>query len=75
MVVVNGTKNPYRKEVACDIRDSILREVARSDKPASYWSQEEQEKRLEKAYEKWSTHGKVWSAAAAKVSSSGLPLQ
>lgn len=66
-VVINGVKNPHRGEVAQDIRDSILKSPAGSDGPARYWSKDEQETRLIAAYEKWSSHGSVWSAAAPKV--------
>ena len=70
-VVLNGTKNPYRSQVAHDIQDAILRKPAGKDGSAEYWSQEEQSKRLHLAYEKWNTTGKVWSASAAKVGKIG----
>ena len=68
VVVLNGTKNPYRNAVALDIKNAILKTRAEKGTSATYWSQPEQEKRLEEAYQKWSRHGGVWSAAAAKVS-------
>jgi hypothetical protein len=67
-VVIGGTHNPYRGEVARDITDSILQERAGGGKPAVYWSKEEQEMRLVSAFEKWSKKGGVWSEAARKVS-------
>ena len=66
-VVLNGTRNPYRSQVAQDIQDAILKKSAGKDGSAEYWSQEEQSKRLSRAYEKWDATGKVWSASAAKV--------
>jgi hypothetical protein len=35
--------------------------------PATYWNKEEQEKLLEKAFQRWAKQGNVWSAAAEKV--------
>ena len=67
MVILNGAKNPYRNTVAGDIKNAILKTRAEKGIPATYWSQSEQEKRLEEVYQKWSRHGGVWSAAAAKV--------
>ncbi|EDR02023.1 uncharacterized protein LACBIDRAFT_332792 [Laccaria bicolor S238N-H82] len=66
-VVLNGTRNPYRSQVAQDIWDVILKKPAGKDGSAEYWGQEEQSKRLCLAYEKWDATGKVWSASAAKV--------
>ncbi|KAL6303302.1 hypothetical protein BKA93DRAFT_818125 [Sparassis latifolia] len=57
--VNNGTKNPYRQDVARDIIDAILKTPADN--------KEQQEKRLMEAYEKWEEKGGVWSAAAAKA--------
>ena len=68
VVILNGTKNPYRNTVASDIKNAILKTRAEKGTPATYWSRSEQEKRLEEVYQKWSRHGGVWSAAAAKVS-------
>ena len=68
MVILNGAKNPYRNTVAGDIKNAILKTRAEKGIPATYWSQSEQEKRLEEVYQKWSRHGGVWSAAAVKVS-------
>ncbi|KAI0720548.1 hypothetical protein C8T65DRAFT_567509, partial [Cerioporus squamosus] len=65
--VLGGTKNPRRSEVAQDITDAILKSKASDGNPATYWSQEEQERRLILAYEKWVEDGSVWSAAAEKV--------
>ena len=50
-----------------DIRDSILKKPAGNDGPASYWSKDEQTTCLIAAYEKWSSHGSVCSAAAPNV--------
>ncbi|KAI0685312.1 hypothetical protein C8T65DRAFT_592488, partial [Cerioporus squamosus] len=65
--VLGGTKNPCRSEVAQDITNAILKSRASNGNPATYWSQEEQERRLVLAYEKWVEDGTVWSAAAEKV--------
>lgn len=67
VVILNGTKNPYRGAVAQDIRDAIIKTRAQKGVPATYWNQAEQEIRLKEAYKKWSRHGGVWSAVAAKV--------
>jgi hypothetical protein len=66
-VIVNGTKNPHRAEVASDITDAILKKRAANGKGAEYWSKEEQISKLEAAFEKWTRKGGVWSAAAAQV--------
>ena len=68
VVVLNGAKNPYRSAVAHDIKNAIMKTRAEKGTPATYWSQAEQVKHLEEAYQKWSRHGGVWSAAAVKVS-------
>lgn len=65
--VLGGTKNPLRSEVARSIVDAILKSSANDQSPARYWSQEEQETRLVKVYEKWVAQGSVWNAAAEKV--------
>ena len=70
--IINGTKNPYRKAVAKDIVDALLISRAGDGKPAEYWSQEEQEARLQATYDKWLQAGGVWSAAATKVSFTSL---
>jgi hypothetical protein len=67
--IINGTRNPYRKVVAKEIVDAILISRAGKGDLAKYWSQEEQETRLEAVYNKWLEAGGVWSAAATKVSS------
>ncbi|RDX47536.1 hypothetical protein OH76DRAFT_1456744 [Lentinus brumalis] len=68
-VVLNGTKNPYRGEVAKDVVDSILKNRAGKDghRHARYYNRTEQEHRLKEMYEKWARKGGVWSFAAAKV--------
>ncbi|KAI0704824.1 hypothetical protein C8Q76DRAFT_631245 [Earliella scabrosa] len=65
--MINGTKNPHRAEVARDIVDAIVKSPAKDKTPAVYWSQEEQEVRLQRAYKKWADHGGVWTAAAEKA--------
>ncbi len=65
--VLGGMKNPVRKEVARSIVDAILKSTASDQAPARSWSQEEQERRLEEAYNKWVIKGGVWNAAAEKV--------
>ena len=69
-VVHGGLKNPHRGAVAQDISGAILKQKAEKGQPALYWPQGEQVERLEAAWKKWVAHGKVWSAAAAKVSGS-----
>lgn len=66
-VILNGARNPHRSEVAKDITDAVLKTRASEGTPATYWSQSEQEIRLEAAYNKWAAHGGVWSAAAREV--------
>jgi hypothetical protein len=67
-VICNGMKNPRRSEVARDITSAILKSKADGKICATYWGQEEQEKQLQRVYDKWSEVGTVWSAAAYKVS-------
>jgi hypothetical protein len=61
--VAGGMKNHYRKEVANDVVDAILKTRG---KPATYWPQDEQARRLQSVFEKWTEKG-IWSAAASKV--------
>jgi hypothetical protein len=68
VVIVNGTKNHHRAEVASDITGAILKKRAVDGKGAEYWTKEEQAVKLEAVFEKWSRKGGVWSAAAAQVS-------
>ncbi|TFK89020.1 hypothetical protein K466DRAFT_487711, partial [Polyporus arcularius HHB13444] len=65
--IINGTKNPHRAEVARDLSSAILESTASGRGPAVYRSQSEQETRLQEVFDKWSAHGGVWSAAAAKA--------
>ncbi|TFY76247.1 hypothetical protein EWM64_g7763 [Hericium alpestre] len=65
--VVDGMKNPHRSAVSRDVVDCILKMRAAKGKPAEYWSQAEQEQKLEDMYQKWVKKGTVWSAAAQKV--------
>ena len=67
IVIINGTKNPHRSEVAKDIHDSVLKTGSTPKAPATYYSKEEQAVRLMDTYEKWEKKGGVWSAAASKV--------
>ena len=73
--VLNGMKNPHRSAIAADIRNSVIKSPAQNGKPATYWSQPEQEKRLEEAFDKWMQKGGCWSAAAIKVSFTRLQMQ
>ncbi|KAH9939540.1 hypothetical protein B0H21DRAFT_698307, partial [Amylocystis lapponica] len=65
--VMNGTRNPLRGAVAHDLSDAILKSKADKHNLATYWSQSEQEQRLIAVYDKWSSNGNVWTAAAAKT--------
>lgn len=65
--MLNGTRNPFRSQIAKDIRDAILISTATKDKPAAYWPKEKQYEQLVAAYEKWDKVPGVWSAAAEKV--------
>ncbi|KZP11522.1 hypothetical protein FIBSPDRAFT_756586, partial [Athelia psychrophila] len=67
IVIIGGTKNPFRSEVAQDITDAILKTRAKKGVSATYWNRAEQERRLIEAYEKWSRKGGVWSAAAVRT--------
>ena len=71
-VIVNGTKNPHRAEVAKDITDAILKKCAANGRGAKYWTKEEQARRLQHAFEKWLRKSGVWSAAASQVRVSQL---
>ncbi|KAA1480032.1 hypothetical protein DENSPDRAFT_905230, partial [Dentipellis sp. KUC8613] len=64
--IVNGMKNPYRSAVSRDITDAILKTTADKLNRSEYWPQEEQERRLQEAYEKWYRIGNVWNADAAE---------
>ncbi|KAJ3476001.1 hypothetical protein NLI96_g11459 [Meripilus lineatus] len=66
-VILGGCKNRLRGIVSRDIRDSLLKEGATPERPALYWSKEEQGVKLEAVFQKWSRRGGVWSAAAPKV--------
>ena len=67
LVIFNATKNPRYQEVARDIVDALLVSRASSARPAIYRPHDEQERRLEAVYKKYSDLGDVWSAAAPKV--------
>src|SRR6266702_3640460 len=71
-VIVNGTKNPHRAEVAKDITDAILKKRAANGRGTEYWTKEEQAWQLQHAFEKWSWKSGVWSAAASQVRVSQL---
>ncbi|KAF8580074.1 hypothetical protein K439DRAFT_1648290 [Ramaria rubella] len=65
-VIVQGMHNPHRSAVAKDITDAILKTRAGKEKKAEYYTQNEQELRLQAAYDKWATQG-VWLTSASKV--------
>ncbi|KAA1471880.1 hypothetical protein DENSPDRAFT_859196 [Dentipellis sp. KUC8613] len=62
--IMNGTKNPFHTAVAQDIVNAIIKTRADKYNKTEYRSQEEQERRLEAAYEKYVEKGGVWTAAA-----------
>lgn len=64
--VVGGMKNPHRAAILKDIRDCVLKKTADRDSPAIYWSQEEQEARLEAVFKAWDEKG-VWTEDGYKV--------
>ncbi|CAA7261854.1 unnamed protein product [Cyclocybe aegerita] len=66
-VLINGARNPYRSQVLLDIRNSIIKQPAGKNGPAKYWEKDEQEERLEHAFEKWLKHGNIWLTQASKV--------
>lgn len=66
-MVLNGTRNPNRKEVLKEIGQAIMIKPATKEGSARYYGKQEQAERLEKVYKKWSEHGGIWSAGAAKV--------
>ncbi|KAH9001852.1 hypothetical protein EDB86DRAFT_3242137 [Lactarius hatsudake] len=45
-VIINGTKNPHRAEVAKDITDAILKKRAANRKGTKYWTKEEQVRKV-----------------------------
>lgn len=65
--ILGGSGNHARPEITNDIVSAILKTRADKFNPAVYWSREEQERRLDKAFKKWAARG-VWNSAAAKVS-------
>jgi hypothetical protein len=50
-----------------DISGAILESRSTGKELARYRPKEEQLRRLHTAFDKWATHGDVWSAAASKV--------
>lgn len=62
-----GAGNHLRPQITEDIVSAILKTRASEYNPAVYWSSEEQERRLEAAFQKWAARG-VWNVAATKVS-------
>ncbi|KAI0365886.1 hypothetical protein BV20DRAFT_953305, partial [Pilatotrama ljubarskyi] len=64
--ILGGSGNHARSEIADDIVSAILKTRADKYNPAVYWPQDEQERRLEAAYQKWAGRG-MWNAAAAKT--------
>ncbi|KAJ7182935.1 hypothetical protein C8R43DRAFT_968527 [Mycena crocata] len=69
--VLNGAKNPHRSQIALDIRDAILKRPSSKGLLAQYWSQPEQEAKLQAVFNKWALKG-VWSAAAQNVHAAQL---
>ncbi|TFY74060.1 hypothetical protein EWM64_g9952, partial [Hericium alpestre] len=67
VATINQGTNPWRSQVASDIRDALLISGAENGTPAKYRAKEEQAELLQAAYTKWARHGDVWTAAAAKV--------
>lgn len=65
--ILGGAGNHSRPQIADDIVSAILKTRASAHNPAVYWSREEQQRRLEEAFQKWAARG-VWNLAAAKVS-------
>ncbi|KAF9470175.1 hypothetical protein BDN70DRAFT_821684, partial [Pholiota conissans] len=65
--IFNGAKNPHRREVLVDVRNAIIKKPAKPNQPAEYWPQSEQERRIIEMYDKWVSHGDVWSGAAPNV--------
>ncbi len=55
------------KKCSADIRNAIIKTPAQKSRPATYWSQPEQEIKIVEAYNKWLQYGGIWSAAAPKV--------
>ncbi|KAJ3527510.1 hypothetical protein NM688_g8119 [Phlebia brevispora] len=64
--VQDKTSNPHHAAVWRSVTDSILEERAENGKPAVYYSQQEQVKRLEDMYARWDRKGNVWTAASVK---------
>ncbi|TFY51214.1 hypothetical protein EVG20_g11108 [Dentipellis fragilis] len=62
--VMNGTKNPFHMAVAQDITNAIIKTRADKYNKTEYRSQEEQERHLQAAYDKYVEKGGVWTAAA-----------
>ncbi|KAJ7161440.1 hypothetical protein C8R43DRAFT_947636 [Mycena crocata] len=70
--IINGTNNPHRTAVATDIRNAVLKNSASKGILAQYWTKEEQETKMIAVYEKYSSRGDVWSAAAHAVHAAQL---
>ncbi|KAJ3523711.1 hypothetical protein NM688_g8682 [Phlebia brevispora] len=64
--VQDRTNNPHYAAVWRSITDSVLEERAENGKPAVYYSQQEQIKRLEATYARWDRTGNVWTTASVK---------
>lgn len=65
--VLRGSKNLHRAEVAEDISSAIIKTKAHDGIPTCYWSQQEQEDQLVKAFDKWAAVGSIWSVAVEQV--------
>ena len=67
LVILNGSRNPHRRNVAEDIVNTLLKKQSQQGSGAEYWSREEQVRRFKDVYEKYAQLGEVWTAAADKV--------
>ncbi|KAF9004963.1 hypothetical protein BDZ89DRAFT_1169035 [Hymenopellis radicata] len=72
LVILNGSRNPHRRNVAEDIVNALLKKRSQQGSGAEYWSREEQVRRFKDVYEKYAQLGEVWTAAADKVYSDQL---
>ncbi|KAF9032463.1 hypothetical protein BDZ89DRAFT_1063369 [Hymenopellis radicata] len=66
-VILDGTRNPYRLQVAQELVDALLETRAGNGHGAVYRLHNEQVKRFKAVYEKYARIGGVWNAAAEKV--------
>ncbi|TCD60736.1 hypothetical protein EIP91_009619 [Steccherinum ochraceum] len=68
-IIQGGTKNPLYRTVLFEITSAILKRRAGEEKgkPAEYWSQEEQVRRIIAVFDKYQKKGGVWTEAAVKT--------